>query len=107
MIGWVYLILAGLLEVGFTSTLKLTENFTKVVPTLFFLAFATGSFFLLTKAIETIPLGTAYAVWTGIGVVGTILVGIIFNHEPATMIRIFFLVTLVGSIIGLKMVSSH
>ena len=105
MSAWSYLILAGVLEVGFASMMKQTEGFTKVVPTIIFLVFAVASFYSLTKAIETIPIGTAYAIWTGIGAVGTIAVGIYFYGEPAGMLRLFFLFTLVASIVGLKLVS--
>lgn len=106
MSAWAYLILAGVLEVGFASMLKLTENFTKLFPTLIFTIFAVSSFYCLTKATNSIPIGTAYAVWTGIGAVGTILIGIFFYKEPASMMRLFFLFTLVASIIGLKLVSN-
>lgn len=107
MTAWIYLILAGIFEVAFASTLKLTENFTKLYPTLAFLVFASLSFYLLTKAVETIPIGTAYVIWTGIGAVGTVLVGIFFYSEPASFLRLLFISTLVISIIGLKVVSSH
>ena len=106
MTAWVYLIVAGVLEVGFASMLKLTENFTKLVPTLIFTAFAIGSFYSLTKAVEIIPIGTAYAIWTGIGAFGTIVIGILFYKEPASAMRLFFLFTLFASIIGLKLVSN-
>ena len=106
MSPWAYLIIAGIFEIGFASTLKLTENFTKLVPTLVFLVFASLSFYFLTKATETLPVGTAYAVWTGIGAAGTIAVGIFFYSEPAGVLRLFFLFTLVASIIGLKLVSN-
>lgn len=106
MSAWLYLILAGLLEVGFASMLKLTENFTKLIPTIIFLVFASSSFYFLTKAVESIPIGTAYAVWTGIGAFGTILTGILFYNEPAGILRLFFLFTLISSIVGLKLVSS-
>ena len=105
MSAWVYLIFAGVLEVGFASMIKLTENFTKMVPTLVFLVFACGSFYALTKAVETIPIGTAYAIWTGIGAFGTIVIGILFYSEPAGLLRLFFLFTLIASIVGLKLVS--
>lgn len=107
MTAWIYLILAGIFEVVFASTLKLTENFTKLYPTLAFLVFASLSFYLLTKAVETIPIGTAYVIWTGIGAVGTVLIGIFFYSEPASFLRLLFISTLVISIIGLKVVSSH
>lgn len=106
MSPWAYLILAGIFEIGFASTLKLTENFTKVIPTAIFLVFASLSFYFLTKAAQTLPIGTAYAVWTGIGAAGTIAVGIFFYNEPAGALRLFFLFTLVASIVGLKLVAN-
>lgn len=106
MSPWAYLILAGIFEIGFASTLKLTENFTKVIPTAIFLVFASLSFYFLTKAAQTLPIGTAYAVWTGIGAAGTIAVGIFFYNEPAGILRLFFLFTLVSSIVGLKLVAN-
>jgi len=105
MSAWTYLILAGILEIGFASMIKQTENFTKLYPTIIFVVFAVASFYSLTKAVETIPIGTAYAIWTGIGAFGTILIGIFLYNEPAGMLRLFFLFTLVASIIGLKLVS--
>jgi len=105
MSAWTYLILAGILEIGFASMIKQTENFTRLYPTIIFVVFAVASFYSLTKAVETIPIGTAYAVWTGIGAFGTILIGIFLYNEPAGMLRLFFLVTLIASIIGLKLVS--
>ena len=106
MSPWAYLILAGIFEIGFASTLKLTENFTKVIPTAIFFVFASLSFYFLTKAAQTLPIGTAYAVWTGIGAAGTIAVGIFFYNEPAGILRLFFLFTLVASNVGLKLVAN-
>lgn len=100
--SWVFLLIAGLFEMGFTTSLKLTEGFTKVVPTLFFFLFSMLSFWFLNKAIESIPLGMAYAVWTGIGAAGTVLIGTFFFGEYLSRWEIFFLCTLVGSIFGLK-----
>jgi quaternary ammonium compound-resistance protein SugE len=100
--SWAYLLLAGLFEIGFASTLKLTEGFTKLWPTLIFAACILLGFLFLEKSLKEIPLGTAYAVWTGIGVAGTAIVGILVYKEPATALRLFFIVTLIGSIIGLK-----
>jgi quaternary ammonium compound-resistance protein SugE len=105
--AWIYLLLAGLFEVGFTTSLKLSQNFTLPLPSLSFLLCAGLSFWLLSKAFKTIPLGTAYAVWTGIGACGTALVGIVAFGEPATFARLAFLTLLIGSIIGLKLVSSE
>ncbi|WP_159468708.1 multidrug efflux SMR transporter [Dyadobacter sp. 3J3] len=102
---WIILIIAGLFEVGFTTCLKHSDNFTNVKWTLAFFVCIVCSFLLLNKAIQTIPLGTAYAVWTGIGAVGTVLIGILFYKDPIDFWRIFFIVLLIGSIIGIKMVS--
>ena len=70
-----------------------------------FLIVSIISVYFLSKAVETIPLGTAYPIWTGIGAVGSVLIGIFFFHEPVNFLRIFFLTTLIGSIVGLKMIS--
>jgi quaternary ammonium compound-resistance protein SugE len=109
MTGWSALIIAGFLEIGFTSFLKLSGGFSGGKPlylTGFFVC-ASASFYFLSRAIETIPLGTAYAVWTGVGACGTAIIGMLFFDDPAHIKRIFFLALLVGSIIGLKFFSSH
>lgn len=103
--GWIYLLLAGLFEIGFTLALKLSEGFSKLWPSVAFVVLGAVSFLLLTRAINTIPLGTAYAVWTGIGAIGTVLVGIIWFGDPASGLRLFFLATLLCSLVGLKLVS--
>ena len=103
--AWFVLILAGLFEIGFTTSMRYTEGFTRPLPTAIFVVFAVLSFYLLTKASEAIPLGTSYAVWTGIGAAGTVVAGIFYFGEPATALRLLFLATLIGSIIGLKLVS--
>ncbi len=105
--AWVYLMFAGLFEVGFASTLKLTDGFTKLWPTLIFSVCILLSFILLNRALRDIPIGTAYAVWTGIGAAGTALVGIFFYKEPVTALRLVFLATLVGSIVSLKFAASQ
>lgn len=105
--NWLILIIAGLFEVGFTFCLGKTKCATGVEFYLWGLGFLislTLSMVLLAKASQTIPLGTAYPVWTGIGAVGTVLMGIIFFNEPTTFARIFFIITLIASIIGLKIV---
>lgn len=105
--NWFLLILAGCLEVGFTTCMKLSAGFTRAVPSLGFLLFSIASFYFLNKATSKgIPLGTAYAVWTGIGAFGTALIGIVFFKDDLSTGRLFFLVLLIGSIIGLKVVSS-
>jgi quaternary ammonium compound-resistance protein SugE len=103
--GWTFLIFAGLLEIGFGISLKLCEGFTKPIPTISFLLFASTSFYFLQRAIATIPIGTAYSVWTGIGAVGTTILGILIFKEQVSFGRIFFICTLIGSIVGLKLVS--
>ena len=104
--AWLYLVCAGLFEVAFTTCLKLSNNLThRWWSTAFFISISL-SFYLLNKAIQTIPLGTGYAVWTGIGAVGTAIVGIFIFHEPAFFWRVFFITLLIGSIVGLKFVSN-
>ena len=103
---WTYLIIAGLFEIGFASTLKLTEGFTKLWPTAIFTVCIILSFLFLNKAVKDIPIGTAYAVWTGIGAVGTVIVGILIYKEPATALRLFFITTLIGYIIGLNLATT-
>lgn len=103
--NWLILIIAGLFEVGFTTCLSLSKNFTDWRWGAAFFVCITLSFLLLNKAVQTIPLGTAYAVWTGIGAVGTALAGIVFFKEPSDFWRLFFIATLIFSIVGLKAVS--
>ena len=106
--NWIILIIAGLFEVAFASCLgqaKLSTGNRMYFWYACFLITLTMSMVLLIKATQTLPIGTAYAVWTGIGAVGTVLVGILVFKDPATFWRLFFIVTLIGSIIGLKSVS--
>jgi quaternary ammonium compound-resistance protein SugE len=106
--NWIILIIAGLFEIGFATCLSKAREHTGISYTLWMFGFficLSASMFLLYKASQTLPMGTAYAVWTGIGAVGTVIVGIIFFKEPADFWRLFFLTTLIGSLIGLKFVS--
>lgn len=108
--NWILLIIAGLFEVGFASCLgkmKETSGQATILWGAGFFVCLTVSMLLLYKAQQTLPIGTAYAVWTGIGAVGTVLMGILVFKEPATFWRLFFISTLIFSIIGLKFVSSH
>ena len=105
--AWFYLIIAGLFEVGFTTSLKLSNNFSNRWWALVFFLSITLSFYFLNKAIESIPIGTAYAVWTGIGAVGTVIVGMVLFREPSDFWRMFFIFLLIGSILGLKLVSTQ
>src|SRR4051794_35280485 len=104
--AWIYLLLAGICEIGFTTCLKLSENFSRLQPTIGFLALSFLSFTALSLSLKSIPLGTAYAIWTGIGAFGTALIGIFFFGESTDFWRVFFLLCLIGSIIGLKVASS-
>ena len=105
MTPWLSLFLAGLLEIGFTTSLKLSEGQTKPFWTIAFFVCVISSFYFLDQAVRSIPIGTAYAIWTGIGAAGTALIGIFFFKEPATFLRLAFLIMLIGSIVGLKAVS--
>lgn len=106
--NWIILIIAGLFEVAFTSSLGKAKTSTGIEMYVWYGAFLfslVASMLLLMKATQTLPLGTAYAVWTGIGAVGTALVGIFVFNEPANWWRLFFMATLIGSIVGLKSMS--
>lgn len=104
---WLVLTIAGLLEVAWAVGLKYTEGFTKFWPSLGTVLAMGASFFLLAKTLRTIPIGTAYAVWTGIGAVGTVLLGMLFFGESRDVARLVFLMLIIGGIIGLRAVSHH
>jgi quaternary ammonium compound-resistance protein SugE len=106
--NWIILIIAGLFEVAFAFCLGKAKETTGNEAYMWYAGFIvtlTFSMVLLVKATQTLPIGTAYAVWTGIGAVGTVLVGIFIFKEPTTFLRLLFIMTLIGSIIGLKAVS--
>lgn len=100
---WIFLILAGLLEIAFTTCMKKSENFSNLWWSVGFFASIICSFYLLNRAVQTIPLGTAYGIWSGIGAVGTVIVGILVFNEPATFWRMFFIFLLIAAIVGLKL----
>jgi len=103
--SWIVLIIAGLFEVCWAIGLKYTEGFTKLVPSIFTLVTLAISMFLLAKATEVLPIGTAYGVWVGVGSLGAAILGIFLFNESTNPARIFFLVLLLVSIIGLKLTS--
>lgn len=108
--NWILLVVAGLFEVAFAFCLGKAKETSGTEMQLWYAGFLITlgiSMALLVKVTQTLPIGTAYAVWTGIGAVGTALVGIVVFKEPATFFRLFFLTTLIASIVGLKMVSRH
>ncbi|NNG09021.1 MAG: multidrug efflux SMR transporter [Arenibacter sp.] len=107
--NWIFLVIAGLFEVAFAACLGKAKETSGMEASYWYLGFLVClgiSMFLLVRATQELPIGTAYAVWTGIGAVGTVLVGILIFKEPATFWRMFFIFTLIGSIIGLKFVSN-
>lgn len=103
--AWVFLMIAGVFEISFTTAMRFTDGFTRLWPTVLVLALATVSIYFVTKAAELIPLGTAYAIWGGLGAIGTVIVGITYFGEPVTPWRMVFLSTLILSIAGLKLVT--
>ncbi|ANE44427.1 quaternary ammonium compound efflux SMR transporter SugE [Deinococcus puniceus] len=105
--AWILLVLAGLLEVGWAIGLKYTEGFTRPLPTALTLASMIASITLLGLAVKTLPIGTAYGVWVGIGAVGAAILGIVLFKEPATAARLGFMALMVVAIIGLKVTSGH
>ena len=104
--AWLLLILGGFFEIGFTTCLRFVDGFRNIPWTLGFLASVTLSMGLLEYAARTIPMGTAYAIWGGIGAAGTVLVGILWFGEPVNSIRIFLLLALIGCIVGLRLTAA-
>ncbi|WP_131783925.1 quaternary ammonium compound efflux SMR transporter SugE [Legionella gresilensis] len=100
---WFYLVLAGALEVVWAVGLKYTESFTRLYPSLLTIAAMILSFLLLSHSLRVLPIGTAYAVWTGIGAIGTVIYGLYFLGEPATILRLSCILLIIVAIIGLKL----
>lgn len=105
--GWIYLFLAGVFEIGFTTSMRYMDWSLRPLPIIAFLICSVLSFGLLIAAMKSVPLGTAYAVWTGIGAAGTAIIGIAWYGEEATISRMFFLALLIASIMGLKFVAAQ
>ena len=101
--AWVYLVVAGLLEMGWAIGLKYTEGWTRLGPSVMTAVAMVGSFYLLSMALKTLPVGTAYAVWTGIGAVGVAIVGILYLGEPGDLFRVVSIFLIVAGIVGLKL----
>lgn len=106
-LAWMYLLVAGLLEVGWALGLKYSEGFTRLVPSIFTVIGMILSFVFLSLALKTIPLGTAYAVWTGIGAVGTVILGIVLLGEPAEVLRLVCVGLIIAGVVGLRILSPH
>jgi quaternary ammonium compound-resistance protein SugE len=106
-VSWILLFIAGLLEVAWAAGLKSSEGFTRLWPSVFTIVTALGSFVLLAYAMRELPLGTAYAVWTGIGAVGAFVFGIVMLGEVVTLARVASAALIVVGLIGLKLSSGH
>lgn len=104
-LAWVILLFAGLLEICWAVGLKYTEGFTKLIPSIFTLTTLAASMYLLARASQVLPIGTAYGVWVGIGALGAAVLGIVLFNESASLMRLFFLALLLVSILGLKATS--
>lgn len=105
--AWTFLLLAGAFEIIATTLYRYTEGLTRVLPTIGLVLTGIASLYCLQRSIAEIPLGTAYAVWTGVGAAGTAILGIAFYNEPATFLHAIFLTALVAAIVGLNLISSH
>ncbi|MDQ3863267.1 MAG: multidrug efflux SMR transporter [Actinomycetota bacterium] len=103
---WVYLFVAGVFEIGFALGLKYSEGFTRLWPTLGMVAAGALSFYLLSVSMKSLPVGTAYAVWTGIGAAGTAVLGILFLGESTSLFRILSILLVVVGVVGLRISSS-
>jgi quaternary ammonium compound-resistance protein SugE len=106
-VAWILLLVAGLLEVGWSIGMKYTEGFTRLWPSVFTAAGIVASMVLLAQAARTLPIGTAYGVWVGIGAAGAAILGMLVLGEPATAARIFFVCLLIVAVVGLKLTSGH
>jgi quaternary ammonium compound-resistance protein SugE len=104
--AWLAVVTAGFLEVGFASMLKLSNNFTKIWPSIGFLVFATGSFSLLAWSLKVLPIGTAYAVWTGIGAAGTAILGMLVFKDPVSVSRITAIAFIIAGVVLLNFSSA-
>lgn len=105
--AWVYLVIAGLLEVGWAVGLKYTEGWTRFYPSLLTAATMIASFYFLSLSLKTLPIGTAYAVWTGIGTVGAAILGILIFGETREVSKVVCVLLIVAGIVGLKLTSTH
>lgn len=104
---WFYLILAGFFEVGWAVGLKFSDGFTKIIPSIFTIITMATSLYFLSLSLKTLPLSSSYAIWTGIGTIGTVILGIIIFKEPISVVRIVCVLLIVAGIVGLKLVSSN
>lgn len=102
---WFYLVIAGIYEIGWAVGLKYSDGFTRLVPSILTVIGMVASFYFLSLSLKSLPMGTAYAVWTGIGTIGTVFLGIVLFKEPVSMMRIICILFIIIGIAGLKMIS--
>ena len=105
--NWIYLLLAGVFEIGWTIGLKQMDNHKNIVWTIIFYVSIITSFYFLQLALKEIPIGTAYVIYTSIGAIGTVLIGMLFFKEPTSLLRIGFILLIIAGVIGLKVTSTH
>jgi len=103
--AWLILVVAGIFEIGWAIGLKYTQGFTRILPSVATVGAMIASFFLLSRALKTIPVGTAYAVWTGIGATGTAIIGMAIFGESRDVLRMFCIFLIIAGVVGLKVVS--
>ena len=102
---WIFLFIAGLFEISWAIGLKFSHGFSQIVPSVLTIICMVASFYFLALALKSLPLGTAYAIWTGIGTIGTVILGIILFKEPVTTIRLLCIALIITGITGLKLIS--
>lgn len=102
---WIYLLVAGIFEISWAVGMKFTHGFSQIIPSVITVVCMIASFYFLALALKNLPLGTAYAIWTGIGTIGTVIFGIILFKEPVTVTRLACIALIVSGIIGLKMLT--
>ena len=107
LLAWIFLIIAGIFETVWMISLKQSDGFQNVFPTAVFIISSLASFFFLSQALKQIPIGTSYAVWTGIGMVGTVMLGILWYKEPATLPRMLCILMIAIGVLGLKFYDSR
>lgn len=105
--AWIYIIMAGLLEIVWVIGLKYSHGFTKIIPSIVTVVIIIFSFFLLSKALHSIPLGSGYAIFTGLGTVGTVVAGVFFWGETINPLKVFFVALMISGIIGIKISSAQ
>ena len=105
--NWIYLFAAGMMEVGWVLSLKFSQGFTKLLPTLFYVVFGFTGAFLFSNALKTLPTSVAYSIWAGIAVIGTAIADIFILHKPLSITKIIFMLLIISGIIGLKFSSQN